>query len=65
MGYGTEAAKICIMDGFSRLRLERIYAEAYTENIRSINLMEKVGMKFYSDTWLDGAPGKIYEIRNK
>ena len=61
-GYGTEAASICIKDGFTRLHLQRIYAEAYTENIGSIRIMEKVGMKFLKDTTLEDAPGKIYEM---
>lgn len=61
-GYGTEAASICIKDGFSRLHLQRIYAEAYSENIGSIRIMEKVGMKFLKNTLLDGAEGKIYEM---
>jgi RimJ/RimL family protein N-acetyltransferase len=61
-GYGTEAAGICLKDGFTRLHLQRIYAEAYTENIGSIRIMEKVGMKFLKDTLLNGAEGKIYEM---
>ena len=63
-GYGTEAASICIKDGFTRLHLQRIYAEAYTENIGSIRIMEKVGMKFLKETLLVGEPGVIYEIFN-
>ncbi len=63
-GYGTEAAGICIKDGFTRLHLQRIYAEAYTENIGSIRIMEKVGMKFLKETLLVREPGVIYEIFN-
>lgn len=61
-GYGTEAANICIKDGFTRLQLHRIYAEAYAENVRSIRIMEKVGMQFLKDTILEGVPGKVYEM---
>lgn len=64
-GYGTEAARICIRDGFSRLQFKRIYAEAYTANIASIKIMEKTGMTFFKETLLDGAPGKIYDIKDK
>lgn len=63
-GYGTEAAGICIKDGFSRLHLQRIYAEAYSENIGSIRIMEKIGMNFHEETLLKGEPGVIYEIFN-
>jgi RimJ/RimL family protein N-acetyltransferase len=61
-GYGTEAAGICIKDGFSRLHLQRIYAEAYSENKGSIKIMEKIGMNFHIETLLKGEPGVIYEI---
>ena len=61
-GYGTEAASMCIKDGFTRLHLQRIYAEAYAENIGSIRIMEKVGMKYLKDTILEDAPGKVYEM---
>lgn len=61
-GYGTEAAGICIKDGFERLNLQRIYAEAHSKNMGSIRIMEKVGMKFLKNTLLDGAEGKIYEL---
>lgn len=61
-GFGTEAAAIALKDGFERLNLQRIYAEAFSENIASIRVMEKLGMKFYRETLIDGAKGKIYEI---
>jgi RimJ/RimL family protein N-acetyltransferase len=61
-GYGTEAAAFALKDGFERLHLKKIYAEAYLENKGSIRIMEKIGMKFLKDTLLDGAEGKIYEM---
>lgn len=61
-GYGTEAAAFALKDGFERLHLKRIYAEAYSENKGSIRIMEKVGMKFLKYTSFDGAEGKIYEM---
>lgn len=63
-GYGTEAATIALKDGFDRLQLKRIYAETYSENLGSIRIMEKIGMKFYKETLLEGEPGVIYEIFN-
>ena len=38
------------------------YAEAYAENIGSIRIMEKVGMKFLKDTIIEDTPGKVYEM---
>jgi RimJ/RimL family protein N-acetyltransferase len=61
-GFGTEAATFALKDGFERLHLKKIYAEAYLENKGSIRIMEKIGMKFLKDTLLDGAEGKIYEM---
>jgi RimJ/RimL family protein N-acetyltransferase len=61
-GFGTEAAAFALKDGFERLHLKKIYAEAYLENKGSIRIMEKIGMKFLKDTLLDGAEGKIYEM---
>jgi RimJ/RimL family protein N-acetyltransferase len=51
-----------LKDGFERLHLKRIYAEAYSENIGSIRIMEKIGMNFHKETLLKGEPGVIYEI---
>lgn len=63
-GIGTEAATIALKDGFERLHLKRIYAEANSENKGSIRIMKKIGMKFYKETLLAGEPGVIYEIFN-
>jgi RimJ/RimL family protein N-acetyltransferase len=61
-GFGTEAATIALKDGFERLHLQRIYAEAYSENKGSIKIMEKIGMKFQKETLFKGEPGVIYEF---
>lgn len=63
-GYGTEAATMALKDGFDRLQLKSIYAEAYSENLGSIRIMEKIGMKFLKETLLGGEPSKIFKIFN-
>jgi len=63
-GFGTRAATIALKDGFERLHLKRIYAEAYSENKESIRIMEKIGMNFHKETLLEGEPGVFYEIFN-
>lgn len=63
-GYGTEAATMSLKDGFDRLQLKSIYAEAYSENLGSIRIMEKIGMKFLKETLLGGEPSKIFKIFN-
>jgi len=63
-GYGTEAATMALKDGFDRLQLKNNYAEAYSENLGSIRIMEKIGMKFLKETLLGGEPSKILKIFN-
>lgn len=43
-GYATEVVKRLIQFGFDDLKLHRIQAGVATENIRSISVLEKVGM---------------------
>ncbi|WP_100011323.1 GNAT family N-acetyltransferase [Lentibacillus sediminis] len=44
-GFGTEAAKEIVRVGFEELKLNRIYAQAFTTNPGSYRIMEKVGLK--------------------
>jgi len=44
-GYGTEVAKHLLAFGFDELNLRRIYATASAENLGSIRIMEKIGMR--------------------
>ena len=43
-GYASEGAKSALEYGFSALSLKKIYAVAPAINIRSINVMKKIGM---------------------
>ncbi len=61
-GYAIEAVKRIIAFGFEMLNLQKIEANTATENLRSIKLLEKVGMRKESiqqktllidDEWLD------------
>ena len=45
-GYATEAAARCLEYGFEELKLEKIVALAFPENIASQNVMKKLGMKY-------------------
>ncbi|NER32806.1 MAG: GNAT family N-acetyltransferase [Oscillatoria sp. SIO1A7] len=45
-GLATEGAKASLKYGFETLKLERIVAVAYPENLASRRVMEKVGMKY-------------------
>lgn len=44
-GYATEVAEALLLLGFDRLRLQKIFAWCDTENLASIRVLEKAGMK--------------------
>jgi len=44
-GLATEAARTALRDVFERVRLERIISVARPENVASIRIMEKLGLK--------------------
>ncbi len=44
-GYATESSLAAIEYGFEQLKLPAIYATAHVENIRSIKVLEKAGLK--------------------
>lgn len=45
-GYATEAAKACLAFGKETLGLDKIYSFTTTQNKRSYNVMEKIGMSY-------------------
>jgi RimJ/RimL family protein N-acetyltransferase len=44
-GYATEGAKACLAYGFEKVRLSEIVSFTVPQNLRSIRVMEKIGMK--------------------
>jgi len=44
-GYATEAAKVCLENGFSRLGLREIVSFTTCANKRSMAVMERIGMR--------------------
>lgn len=45
-GIMTEAARAAIAFGFEKLKLERIYANCFEQNIASAKVLEKAGLKY-------------------
>jgi len=43
-GYATEATKSMVEFGFKELGVHRIYTDCHPDNVRSIRVLEKVGM---------------------
>ncbi|MBI3651930.1 MAG: GNAT family N-acetyltransferase [Acidobacteria bacterium] len=45
-GFATEVAAAALRYGFAEVQLERIVAVAYPENLASLRVLEKIGMRF-------------------
>ncbi|HMN88645.1 MAG TPA: GNAT family N-acetyltransferase [Saprospiraceae bacterium] len=63
-GYATESGKACIAYGFQVLALKRIVARAMKDNIASMRVMEKIGMRLVGEASFAAHPGVLYEIWN-
>lgn len=61
-GFATESAKACLAFGFTKLKLEEIIGRAMHENLASIKVLEKIGMKFESEMECALHPGVLYRI---
>lgn len=44
-GYGTEAAEKMLEIGFTELKLNKVFAQAFSNNPGSYRIMEKIGLK--------------------
>lgn len=64
-GFATESAKACIDYGFNELHLKTIVGRAMKENMASIKVLEKIGLKFEKAFDFDGQEGVVYKIENK
>jgi ribosomal-protein-alanine N-acetyltransferase len=63
-GYATEAAEVCIKDGFERLKLKNIVGQAMKDNLSSIKVFQKLGMTYVKDFVCGGQPSVFYRIGN-
>jgi len=61
-GYATEAARYTLNYGLKDLGIEVITGIAQVDNSASINVLEKLGMRFMRTDVVDENPVKIYEI---
>jgi [ribosomal protein S5]-alanine N-acetyltransferase len=61
-GYATEAAHYTLMYALRELKIESITGIAHVDNIASIKVLEKAGMKFSRDEIAYGLPVKIYTL---
>ena len=63
-GYATEAAIHTLAYGFNTLQLPLIVGKAHVENLASLKILEKIGMKFIREEVEDECPIKVYTIAN-
>jgi [ribosomal protein S5]-alanine N-acetyltransferase len=63
-GYATEAAFACLKYGFEKLKIPRIVGRAMPQNIASLRVLEKCGMKYVGEEIADGHPAITYEALN-
>lgn len=61
-GYATEAGLACIVYGFSELGLSQIIGRATVDNVASIRVLEKCGMRFLKEDKCDGLQAVYYQI---
>lgn len=64
-GFATETAKKCLDFGFTELGIEKVVGRAMKENIASIKVLKKIGMKFKENFDFEGQEGVIYELTKK
>lgn len=63
-GYATESARVALEYAFEKAKLDRIIALAKPLNIKSSNVIEKIGLKFVGIKEYFGLQLKYYEIFN-
>jgi len=63
-GYGTEAARAVRDYGFNTLSLTRLIATIDPQNVASIRVVEKIGMRYEKDVMFDGFthPDGVYAL---
>lgn len=64
-GFATESAKACLEYGFNELNLHEIVGRAMKENIGSVKVLGKIGMKFIKEMEFELHPGVLYRIQKK
>lgn len=64
-GYATESAQSCLTYGFEVLGLDEIIAHVERNNIASVRVLEKIGLRYWKDETYDGMGDcLIYRIQN-
>ena len=62
MGLAAEAARACLRYGFEQLKFPLIVAITMSENIASLRVLERIGMKYKTDTRYMEFDCKVYKL---
>lgn len=60
-GFATESAAAALQQGFEKFRLQRIVGRALPENLASIKVLQKIGMKQIEDQVVEDLLHKTFE----
>lgn len=63
-GYATETAFASLHYGFNKLNLPKIIGRVLPENLASIKVLEKCGMEYLGEEFIDGHLHKTYQATN-
>ena len=63
-GFATEAALHTLDHGFKKLNLNIITGKTHVDNVASINILKKIGMKFKGEEIEDGCLIKVFAANN-
>lgn len=61
-GYATEAASTVLAHAFKTVKLQKVVADINPLNVSSINVAEKLGMRYVEDRVINGERSKSYQI---
>lgn len=64
-GYATEAATASLEIGFNHFQIEEIIGRASIDNVPSIKVLEKIGMRFWKKDSCKGIENAAYYRLNK
>lgn len=64
-GIATETAKACLKYAFETLKLEKVYGICDVDNVSSMHILQKCGLKLIETFDYDGIPHYWFEIKNK
>lgn len=64
-GVATEAARVCIDYAFEQLHVEEIIGRVMHDNIASIRVLEKLGLRYLREDLCQDHPAMVYVLNRK